>query len=50
MEYSYSLDLPNNRSFQRQVELDPSGYVPTDEDMRTNIPGVFAAGDIRERL
>jgi thioredoxin reductase (NADPH) len=26
-----------------------SGYIVTDEQMRTNIPGIFAAGDIREK-
>lgn len=29
------------------IELDPNGYVPTDENMRTNVEGVFAAGDVR---
>jgi len=23
------------------------GYIPTDENMRTNIPGVYAVGDCR---
>ena len=27
--------------------MDERGYIPTDADMHTNIPGVFAAGDIR---
>ncbi|MDR1815145.1 MAG: FAD-dependent oxidoreductase [Clostridiales Family XIII bacterium] len=32
-------------------ELDTErGYIVTDERMRTNIPGVFAAGDIRKKL
>ena len=26
------------------------GYIITDENMRTNIPGVFAAGDVRHKL
>ena len=30
------------------VELDDSGYVVTDVWMRTNQPGVFACGDVRE--
>jgi thioredoxin reductase (NADPH) len=25
------------------------GYIPTDEQMKTNIPGIFAAGDVREK-
>ena len=37
---------PNTDLFQGQVEL-KDGYIPTDEDMRTNLPGVFAAGDVR---
>jgi len=31
------------------VDLDEYGYIMTDDDMRTNIPGVFAAGDIRHK-
>ncbi|TCO79474.1 thioredoxin-disulfide reductase [Marinisporobacter balticus] len=33
--------------FKEKIELDPSGYIPTDADMKTNVEGVFAAGDIR---
>jgi len=32
--------------FGSKIELDPWGYIKTDEDMRTNIPGVFAIGDV----
>ena len=37
---------PRSELFEGQVELD-HGYIPTDADMHTNVPGVFAAGDIR---
>ncbi len=29
------------------LELNEKGYIPTDDQMRTNIPGVYAVGDIR---
>ena len=32
-----------------QVELDGNGYVVAGEDTKTNIPGVFAVGDIRTK-
>lgn len=38
--------LPNTGLFAGQLPLE-NGYIPTDEDMRTAIPGVFAAGDVR---
>lgn len=37
---------PNSELFEGKVEMD-RGYIITDPDMHTNIPGVFAAGDIR---
>lgn len=38
--------VPQTTAFEGQIEL-AGGYIPTDENMRTNIPGVFAAGDVR---
>jgi len=29
------------------IELDEEGYIVTDRDMRTSLPGMFAAGDVR---
>src|SRR5699024_8002171 len=29
--------------------VDEEGYVPSNEDMETSVPGIFAAGDIREK-
>lgn len=38
--------LPNTELFADQLPLE-NGYVSTDTDMRTALPGVFAAGDVR---
>ncbi|MDE7219757.1 MAG: thioredoxin-disulfide reductase [Oscillospiraceae bacterium] len=38
--------LPSTELFREQLPLE-NGYILTDEDMRTAIPGVFAAGDVR---
>ncbi len=36
----------NIKLFGDKLELDNWGYIKTDEDMRTNIPGVYAVGDV----
>lgn len=41
--------LPNTALVKGQVELDSEGYIVADETTKTNIPGVFAAGDIRHK-
>lgn len=38
--------LPNTELFADQLSLE-NGYISTDVEMRTAIPGVFAAGDVR---
>lgn len=40
---------PISDLFEGKVNMDNTGYIITDEDMRTSIPGVFAAGDIRKK-
>jgi len=37
---------PNSKLFEGMLEME-NGYIVTDANMHTNIPGVFAAGDIR---
>jgi thioredoxin reductase (NADPH) len=41
---------PNNELIKDCLELDERGFVLTNNDMETSIPGVFAAGDIRSKL
>lgn len=41
---------PNTRMLEGVIDLDEQGYIITDENMQTNIPGVFAAGDVRRKL
>ncbi|UJX39689.1 FAD-dependent oxidoreductase [Desulfovibrio sp. JY] len=40
---------PSNELFKDQVTLTEAGYVPATSDMSTNLPGVFAAGDIVDK-
>ena len=36
---------PNTQLFQGQLDLDDKGYIEVDNLQRTNVPGVFAAGE-----
>lgn len=39
--------IPNSKIFDGIVDMDERGYIKGDENMHTNIPGVFVAGDVR---
>lgn len=41
---------PNTRLFEGVLTLDGAGYIIAGEDTRTNIDGVFAAGDVRTKI
>lgn len=41
---------PNSGLIREHFAHDPSGYVITDSNMMTSIPGLFAAGDLRVQL
>jgi thioredoxin reductase (NADPH) len=42
--------IPNTELVKGSVRLDENGFILTDDNMQTSIPGVFAAGDIRSKL
>ena len=48
--FVYIGQIPNTKLFEGQVELDERGYIVTDRAMHTSVPGVFAAGDVQEKV
>lgn len=42
--------IPNNQLIESRVQLDNQGFILTDENMHTNIPGIYAAGDIIHKV
>ncbi len=48
--FVYIGTVPNTDFLPSSLRKDGKGYVVTDEDMSTNIEGVFAAGDVRPKL
>jgi thioredoxin reductase (NADPH) len=40
---------PNTKLFKNQIELDDEGYIVLKNKTKTNIEGVFAAGDVHDR-
>jgi len=42
--------IPNTVVFRGQIETDPDGYIVSKGGARTNIPGVFHAGDVQDRV
>ena len=42
---------PNTDIFKGQIDMDGEGYItPLDASTRTNVDGVFAAGDVRDKV
>ena len=41
--------IPNTAVFNGQIDTDPDGYIISKGGARTNIPGVFHAGDVQDR-
>lgn len=40
---------PNSVTYKNAVDTDESGYIIASENCETNIPGIFAAGDVRTK-
>lgn len=47
--FGYIGTEPKTELFKDFINLTPQGYVKADENMETNIKGVYAAGDVREK-
>jgi thioredoxin reductase (NADPH) len=41
---------PNTSVFRGQVDVNENGYIITHDGSKTNIPGVFAAGDVQDHI
>lgn len=48
--FIYVGHLPNTKIFEGQLKLDEDGYILTDRKQHTNIPGVYAAGDVQDPI
>jgi len=47
--FGYIGTEPKTELFKTDLTLNPQSYIITDENLQTNIKGVFAAGDVREK-
>jgi thioredoxin reductase (NADPH) len=41
---------PNSAPFQGLLDMDDTGYIKTHDGTKTSVPGVFAAGDVQDRI
>ncbi|MBV9282604.1 MAG: thioredoxin-disulfide reductase [Chloroflexi bacterium] len=46
--FVYIGNIPNTGMFTSCVNVDPNGYIEVDENMATDCPGVYVAGDVRK--
>lgn len=48
--FPYIGHIPNTQVFAGHIDMDENGYILADERTRTNIPGVYAAGDVVDQI
>jgi thioredoxin reductase (NADPH) len=48
--FPYIGHLPNTKLFESMIDMDPAGYIISDGRTRTNVPGVFACGDVVDHI
>lgn len=48
--FVYIGHLPNTHLFQGQLDMDEEGYLIVDNRLHTSVPGVFAAGEVHDRI
>jgi len=47
--FIYAGFSPKSKVLEGIVELDSSGYIKANEDMKTSVPGIYVAGDVRSK-
>jgi len=47
--FIYAGFLPNSKFLEGIVELDDLGYIITNDEMGTSVPGIYAIGDVRSK-
>ncbi|MBI3957793.1 MAG: thioredoxin-disulfide reductase [Chloroflexi bacterium] len=48
--FVYIGHLPNNDLYHSKLHMDEDGHLITDKKMRTNVAGIFAAGEIQDKV
>jgi len=46
--FLYVGHIPNSEIFRGLLELTEEGFIKVDRNLATSVPGIFAAGDVRE--
>lgn len=47
--FIYIGHLPNTWLYKGQIDMDEEGYLIVDDRLHTNVPGVFAAGEVHDK-